>query len=83
MTIQEMGPGKLKVRVTVTAEFIIDEDDLGPIRRQGWDDTLRHIQLEGIPIRSRIEQLEPMEPKPTIIPRKKKSSSKKLPVAVA
>jgi len=52
---QEMGPGKIEVRVIVSAKVIIDEDDLEPMRRQRWDDTLSGLQQNGIPINKRVE----------------------------
>ncbi len=57
MTIQEMGPGKLEVRVTVSAKVIVDQDDLVPLRNQGWDDTLRHLHQKGISISKRVDVL--------------------------
>lgn len=62
---QEMGPGKVKVRLSVNATFIIDEDDLEPIKSQGWDDTLRHLHQSGIPINKRLDLIKEK-------PRKKK-----------
>lgn len=68
MTIQEMGPGKLKVRVIISAKCIIDEDELEPLRAQGWDDTLLHLHQNGIKIDKRVEVLNerkaPKKPKP-------------------
>jgi len=67
---QEMGPGKIKVRVSVTSDVVIDEDDLDKIKAQGWEDTLRGLNQSGIPIWQRVVQLEP---KPETKPAKKKS----------
>jgi hypothetical protein len=49
------APGKVEVRLSINAKFTIDEDELGPVRAQGWEDTLRYLQLNGIPITKRVE----------------------------
>lgn len=55
MTIQEMGPGKIEVRLTVYSRFIIDEDDLKPLKDEGWDDALRHLHQKGIAINKKVD----------------------------
>lgn len=66
---QEMGPGRIKVKVTVTSEVVIDEDDLESVRTQRWDDVLSHLHQEGISIRTTVVQIEP---KPETTQAKKK-----------
>ena len=58
MVNQEMGPDRIKVRVTVTADAVIDKDDLARMRVQGWEDTLRYLNQEGIPIRQIIATIK-------------------------
>jgi len=58
MVNQEMGPDRIKVRVTVTADAVIDKDDLARMRIQGWEDTLRYLHQEGIPIRQTIATIK-------------------------
>lgn len=52
-----MEKGKVKIKVRLGFEMIIDEDDLKPFKKSSWEDNLTQAKVLGIPVTRRIDVL--------------------------
>jgi len=59
---QDMGPDRIRVRVTVQADVVIDRDEMVSVMAERWDDTLGHLQASGIGITKKVDILEEWTP---------------------
>jgi len=53
-----VNSGKVKIKVKLYADMVIDKDDLESFKAQNWEDNFTQIQKLGIPVLRRIEVVE-------------------------